>query len=264
MADMVKLSGVDITRKRKGLLVTPELCTGCRGCQVACKEWNKLPADRTKNTGSYENPPDLNANTWTKIKFVEKKKGQEWLFIRQLCLHCGDPGCLRICPAPGAIGKTREGAVVFNKAKCIGCKLCTVGCPFDIPRFDKNTKISKCHLCFDRIPAGLEPLCSKTCPTDAITYGNWDGLVANAKAMGYKSVYGEKSLSGLGVLYAFKEAPEYYGFQGSPGIPGTVSFWQNVIKPLTAIGVGASVAGAFIHYLSIGPDEVTDEGGVEQ
>ncbi len=263
MANMEKLSGVDVV-KRKGLLVTPELCTGCRGCQVACKEWNKLPATRTKNTGTYENPPDLNDNTWTKIKFVEKKKGKEWLFISQRCLHCGDPGCLRICPAPGAIGVTKEGAVVFNKAKCIGCKLCTVGCPFDIPRFDKNTKIAKCHMCFDRIPAGLEPLCSKTCPTDAITYGNWDGLVTKAKAMGYKSVYGEKSLSGLGVLYAFKEAPEYYGFQGSPGLPGTVSFWRNVLKPLTAIGVGASVAGAFVHYLSMGPDEVEEEGGDQQ
>ena len=262
MADMVKLSGVDVTRKRKGLLVTPDLCTGCRGCQVACKEWNKLPAERTKNSGTYENPPDLNSNTWNRIRFDESKQGK-WLFISQRCMHCGDPGCLRICPAPGAIGKTREGAVVYNKAKCIGCKLCSVGCPFDIPRFDKNTKISKCHLCFDRIPAGLEPLCSKTCPTDSITYGDRDALIAKGKGMG-KTVYGEKSLAGLGVMFALSEEPGYYGLPGSPGIPGTVSFWQNVIKPLTAIGVGASVAGAFIHYLSVGPDEVTDEGGVEQ
>jgi formate dehydrogenase iron-sulfur subunit len=256
------LSGVDVVKKRKGLLVTPELCTGCRGCQVACKQWNKLPAERTKNRGTYENPPDLNANTWNKIKFEEKADGA-WVFTSQRCMHCGNPGCLRICPVPGAISKTKGGAVVFNKRKCIGCKLCSAGCPFDIPRYDKEDKISKCHLCFDRTPSGLAPLCAKTCPTGAISWGDRDALIAKAKAKGYETVYGEKSLDGLGAMFALKEKPSYYGLPNSPGIPGTVSFWRNVLKPLTVIGLGASVAAGFLHYMSVGPDEVTDEGGTE-
>jgi formate dehydrogenase iron-sulfur subunit len=259
--DMKRLSGVDIIGKRKGLLVTPELCTGCRGCQVSCKEWNKLPAEKTRNTGTYENPPDLTANTWNKIEFVEKKKGAEWLFISRRCMHCADAGCIKICPVVGALYRTREGAVAFNKRKCIGCKLCSVGCPFDIPRFDENDKVSKCHLCFDRTPAGLAPLCAKTCPTGAIAYGEMDSLKAGAKVMGYDKVYGETALGGLGVLFAFREAPSYYNYENSPGLPGTVALWRNVLKPLTAIGLGASVGAAFVHYLTIGPDEVTEEGG---
>lgn len=261
---MISLSAVDLTVRRKGLLISPELCTACRGCQVACKQWNQLPGEETTNRGTFENPPDLSASTYNRIRFVEKKNGAEWLFVSQRCLHCGDPGCMKICPAPGALSKHSSGAVVFNKAKCIGCKLCTAGCPFNIPRFDANSKIAKCHLCYDRIEASMPPLCAQTCPTGAIAYGDRDDLVKKAKAAGYKSVYGESSLAGLGVVYALKESPEYYGYNGSPGLPATVALWRNVLKPLTAIGLGAVVAGAFLHYLTIGPSEVSEEEGGER
>src|SRR3989337_3352471 len=80
-----------------------------------------------------------------------------WLFVSQRCMHCDDAGCMKICPAPGALFKTKEGAVAFNKDKCIGCKLCVSGCPFTIPRYDEKDKVSKCHLCSDRIAEGLAP-----------------------------------------------------------------------------------------------------------
>jgi formate dehydrogenase iron-sulfur subunit len=265
--NMKKLSAVDISKKRKGLLITPERCTACRGCQVACKEWNKLPADRTVNRGTYENPPDVNANLYNKIRFVEVpgKRDVKWLFISQRCMHCGEAGCMEICPAPGAITRNRLGAVVFNKAICIGCKLCVVGCPFNIPRYDESDRISKCHLCEDRIEAGLEPACSKVCPTDSIRYGDRDKLVAAARKEGYSTLYGRTDLAGLGVMYAFRERPEYYGFQSTPGLPASVAFWRNILKPLTLIGIGASVAAAAAHYVSQGPqDGDGEEGGEEQ
>ncbi|RKX84771.1 MAG: 4Fe-4S ferredoxin, partial [Spirochaetes bacterium] len=58
---------------RKALLITPELCIGCRACQVACKSWNNLPAEKTKNNGTHENPPDLSGSTYVKIRFIEKE-----------------------------------------------------------------------------------------------------------------------------------------------------------------------------------------------
>jgi Fe-S-cluster-containing hydrogenase component 2 len=117
-----KMSGVDIGRKRKGLMITPELCIGCRGCQSACKQWNKLPGDKTMNRGVYENPPNLTANLYNQIHFIEQPQdvGIQWLFVRRACMHCGEAGCMDICPAPGAISRTKEGAVVFDKIKCIG------------------------------------------------------------------------------------------------------------------------------------------------
>lgn len=264
-----RLSGVDILKKRKGLLITPEVCIGCRGCQTACKEWNKLPGDRTVNRGTYENPPDVNANLYNKIRFVEVSGGaglKEWLFVSRRCMHCGDAGCMSICPAPGAIFRTPEGIVSFNKAKCIGCKLCQAGCPFDIPRYDENDRISKCHLCEDRVPSGLEPACAKVCPTDAIQYGDRDKLISKAKRAGYKTLYGQSDLKGLGVMYAFRESPGYYGFDDTPGIPGSVAFWRSVLKPLALIGVGASVAAAVGHYVTVGPKDnaETKEGGEGQ
>ena len=259
MANMKEMSGLHVSRR--SMLVTPELCIGCRACQVACKEWNKLPAERTKNRGTYENPPDLNQYNYTKIEYIEMAEPTRWLFVSRRCMHCTDAGCIKICPVPGAISKTREGAVVFNKQKCIGCKLCRSGCTFDIPRYDAQDKISKCTFCDDRLSAGLTPLCAKTCPTGAISFGDRKKLLATANAEGYKTIYGENDLSGLGVMFALKEKPDYYRMVNNPGLPGMMAFWHKVLRPLTVIGLGAAVTASALHYLGYGPDEVTPSDG---
>ncbi|MBF0557645.1 MAG: 4Fe-4S dicluster domain-containing protein [Nitrospirae bacterium] len=248
---------------RKALLISPEICIGCRGCQTACKEWNQLDGVKTSNAGSFENPPDLIPALYNRIRYVEvptEAEGQRWLFVSQRCMHCGDAGCMKICPAPGALYKTPEGAVAFSKEKCIGCKLCVTACPFDVPRYDKDGKISKCHLCSDRISQGLPPACAKVCPTGAIRYGERDDLIASAKKTGHEKVYGEMDLTGLGALYAFKDAPRLYGMNENPAIPESVIFWNNILKPLSYLGLGGAVALALIHYVAFGPkknEEVT-------
>ncbi len=254
-------SGTDIMKKKQGLLITPELCTACRACQVACKEWNKLPADDSRNTGTYENPPDLNANLYNKIRFIENERdvGIEWLFVSQRCMHCADAGCVSVCPAPGALFHTKEGAVMFDKDVCIGCKFCLAGCPFNIPRFDTGGKVAKCTLCIDRIANGLEPACSKVCPTSAIRFGDRDRLAGIAKAGGYDRLYGEKDLGGLGVMFALKKDPKVYGMADPPALPSSISVWRGLLKPLAAIGLGGAVAAAAAHYVTKGPQDV--EGG---
>lgn len=248
--------------KRKSLLISPELCIGCRGCQTACKSWNQLDGTQTKNTGTVENPPELTPMLYNKIRYVEvpsEKDPLRWLFVSQRCMHCDDAGCMKICPAPGALYKTKEGAVAFNKNKCIGCKLCIAACPFDIPRYDKNDKISKCNLCADRIGAGLEPICAKTCPTGAIKYGERDEMLGRAQKSGYQKLYGQEDLGGLGALYAFRETPKFYGMNEKPEIPETVVFWHNVLKPLALIGLGGAVAASLFHYVAVGPKKDEEE-----
>jgi len=247
---------------KMGLLISPEACIGCRGCQAACKSWNILPAEKTVNLGSYENPKDLMPHLYNKIHFVEAPSDKDpvrWLFISQRCMHCEDAGCMKICPSPGALYRTREGAVGIDKDKCIGCKLCAAGCPFNIPRYDEKGKISKCHFCFDRIAHNMTPACAKTCPTEAIKYGPRDELIAFAKKKGYEKVYGQSDLGGLGALYAFKDAPKVYGMNEKPEIPETIVFWHNVLKPLSYIGVGGVVAASLLHYFAIGPHKDKDE-----
>lgn len=247
---------------RKALLISPELCIGCRGCQTACKNWNQLSAEKTKNSGTYQNPPDLAPTAYNIIRYSEvpsETNPVRWLFVSRRCMHCGDAGCMKICPAPGALYKTKEGAVAFDRDKCIGCKLCVAGCPFDVPRYDSQHKVSKCTLCADRISEGLPPACAKTCPTGAITFGDRNELITAAKKSGYGKVYGEADLTGLGALYAFKDAPRLYGMNENPAIPESVLFWHNVLKPLSVIGLGGAVAGALIHYAVIGPHKDDEE-----
>jgi len=247
---------------KMGILVSPELCIGCRACQVACKSWNQLPGDKTTNRGSFENPPDLTPHLYNKIHFLEvpaAEDPQRWLFVNQRCMHCNDAGCMKICPSPGALYRTKEGAVATNKEKCIGCKLCVVGCPFNVPRYDEKDKISKCHLCYDRIANGLQPACTKTCPTGALEYGDRDRLISSAQKNGYKKLYGQRDLGGLGALYAFRDAPTLYGYNENPGIPESVVFWHSVLKPLTYMGLGGVVAASVLHYFAVGPHKEPDE-----
>ena len=92
-------------------LIDTTLCTACRGCQVACKQWNEMPGLRTKQRGSYQNPPDLQWNTWTLIRFqehVNEKKEFNWLFRKDGCMHCTDAACVKVCPS-GSLYYTEYG-----------------------------------------------------------------------------------------------------------------------------------------------------------
>lgn len=219
---------------RVGLLLRPDLCIGCRACQVACKQWNGLPAEKTRNTGTHENPPDLSANLFNRIKFIEisdNGHGIRWLFVSQRCMHCGEPACVEVCPVK-AITRTEDGIVLYDREKCIACHTCKEACPFRIPRYDQGGKgkIAKCHFCFERIRAGLTPACAKTCPTDAIKFGKRDELILYSKKLGYPVIYGEKELGGLGVIFALREDPKVYRLAENPQMPAHVAFWSTLLK----------------------------------
>ena len=191
-------------------------CTACRGCQVACKQWNDLPGEATKNTGSYQNPPRLSADTWLLMQFREVENGDggiTWAFRRYACMHCHDPACVSACPV-GALYKTDEGPVLYRADRCIGCRYCMLACPFDVPTFtwDKGliegAVIRKCNFCQDRISNGLEPACVKTCPTGALRFGERDEMIALAEDRIRERpdryvdhVYGKEETGGTSLLY---------------------------------------------------------------
>lgn len=236
------------------MLIDPSRCMGCRACQVACKQWNQLPADETRFTGSYENPPRLSPNTWMRITFQEKEteKGIKWFFGNQRCMHCTDAACKISCPV-GAIDHTETGAVVIDYNKCIGCNWCVANCPFGVISFDRKTNLpQKCTFCSDRQANGYTPSCAGACPTGAIAFGDRGDLLniaetrvrtmqanGNTKA----SVYGLEEVGGTGMIYILEDAPAYYKMPASPGVPLKARVWHFLYRPLRvfvvlAIGLG--------------------------
>jgi formate dehydrogenase iron-sulfur subunit len=140
-------------------LIDVSKCIGCKACQVACMEWNDLRDEVGANVGVYDNPVDLNDNTWTLMRFSEVEPENyafEWLIRKDGCMHCEDPGCLEVCPAPGAIVQYTNGIVAFVSENCIGCGYCVAGCPFDIPRISQeDNRAYKCTLCSERVAVGM-------------------------------------------------------------------------------------------------------------
>ena len=255
----------------KAILYDATRCTACRGCQAACKQWNENDegeGEKTVNRGSYENPPDLSPQTWLKMEFREYDTagGVRWLFSRRACMHCADAGCVRVCPN-GSLYHHESGFVAYNKDTCTGCGYCIEACPFNVPRSERNlltgiAKMDKCTLCttpgLDRIAAGWEPACVKTCPTNALIYGDRNELVAEGKkrvqtlkTKGFSNAYfyGDKELDGLHVMYVLDDSPEVYGLPVNPQISAATIAWQDVIQPLGWALGGLTLVGLGINYL---------------
>jgi formate dehydrogenase iron-sulfur subunit len=258
-------------------LIDTTLCIGCKACEVACQEWNDQEFTLGTFDGSYQTMPDLAPNFWNLIKFNEAdRNGQiSWLMAKYQCMHCADPGCLRACPAPGAIVQLRNGIVDFNHDNCIGCGYCITGCPFDVPRLSPKTKkVYKCTLCSDRTAVGLEPACIKACPTNCLTFGARDELLRTAdarardlKASGYDDagVYNPQGVGGTNVIYVLKESsqPERYGLPRDPVVPLSVLLWKGPVKWLGSLALLGGIFGAFFHYLRYGPKHYHDDANPE-
>lgn len=255
------------------MLIDTSKCTACRGCQVACKQWNQLPAEKTECTGTYENPPALAPSTWTRVTFNEvgDSNDLQWLFAKIQCMHCTDATCVKVCPT-GAAQKTDEGSVIIDQEKCTGCQFCVQNCPFEVPAYDEETNtVKKCRGCFDRVSNGMEPACAKTCPTGAIQFGERDELISAAKDRvsalednGFKnaSLYGEEQLGGMGVMYVLTEKPDVYGLPDDPKVPPSAILWQDILKPVGAIAGGATVAALVVSFLAnLGYKPHEEKGG---
>jgi formate dehydrogenase iron-sulfur subunit len=225
-----------------GFFTDTTLCIGCKACEVACKQWNQLPADGYEFSGnSYDNTRELGGTTWRHVAFVEQAAAPDappadtkWLMMSDVCKHCTNAGCMEACPT-GAIIRNEFDDVFIQPDICNGCGYCVPSCPFgvvdliapadyDLPRgfvSDGRTNddatqhhggvAGKCTLCYDRQKLGLVPACAKACPTESIQFGNVDELHARAKqrvetlqARGVDAyLYGVEDNATVGNLNAF-------------------------------------------------------------
>lgn len=169
----------------KSFLIDTTLCTACRACQVACKQWHDLPAEKTTNKGSYQNPEDLSFSTYKLVRMTEKilEDRLHWLFFPDQCRHCLDPDCLKAAENEKAIYKDEvTGAVIYTKyTKDLYIDDVLYSCPYNIPRPAPDGTIAKCDMCNDRVHNNLAPACVATCPTGCMNFGDRIDMVALAK-----------------------------------------------------------------------------------
>lgn len=234
------------------MLVDTSKCMACRGCQVACKEWNDLGARKTQMMpGTYQNPPGMSASTWTVVRYTEKidQNGLRWLFRKEQCLHCSQASCVEVCPT-GAMAKHADNFVEVDQNWCIGCRYCVQACPFGAVQFDEATgTVKKCTLCIDRVQAGLEPACVKTCPSKALSFGDRSKVLGLARSRAdslrsggnrLASVYGEDELGGLKVMYVLADSPAVYGLAENPQV-ATYNVAQDWLSGIVATGLLATI-----------------------
>jgi formate dehydrogenase iron-sulfur subunit len=240
----------------KGFYTDTTVCIGCKACQVACHQWNQLPAedpgDRELTGESYDNTGSLSALNWRHVRFIEQipedrhqngfLDGARWLMMSDVCKHCVHAGCLEVCPT-GAIIRTEFDSVFIQTDVCNGCRACLSACPFGVVDIGSDGKAHKCTLCYDRLQHGMEPACAQACPTDSIRFGEVSELmaladqrVADLRSHGIQAyVYGKDDIvGGLNCFFLLVDKPEVYGLPAKPELPS-----QNV-----AAAFGGSAATA--------------------
>src|SRR5438552_1122197 len=193
------------------------VCIGCKACQVACHQWNDLPAghgpppdsplgmrqpDSSHRSApatsrvalpllsgnSYDNTGSFSDVNWRHVKFIEQfstdpdRSQAAWLMMSDVCKHCVHAPCLEVCPT-GAIMRTEFDTVYIQGPACNGCRDCVSACPFGVIHMSPRKGIAqKCTFCYDRLQQGLPPACAQACPTQSIRFGTRIQLLKEAQA----------------------------------------------------------------------------------
>ncbi|MDQ6839992.1 MAG: 4Fe-4S dicluster domain-containing protein [Actinomycetota bacterium] len=260
--------GYDVAQPRVGFFTDTSVCIGCKACEVACKEWNEVPADGFNFLAtSYDNTGGLSADTWRHVAFVEKPKADgamTWLMSSDVCKHCTSAACLEVCPT-GALFRTEFSTVVVQADICNGCGYCVSACPFGVidQRADDG-RAWKCTLCYDRLKGAQTPACAQACPTESIQFGPLEELRARAaqrvdtlheSGIVDARLYGADpegdGVGGFGAFFLLLDEPEVYGLPPAP-VSTTRDLPQMWRGATVAAGVMAAVAAGIFGLGRVG------------
>jgi formate dehydrogenase iron-sulfur subunit len=255
-------AGHETPPQRMGFFTDTSICIGCKACEVACKEWNRVPEDGLNLLGmSFDNSAELSADTWRHVAFIEQPRdgeGMRWLMSSDVCKHCTHAACLDVCPT-GSLFRTEFGTVVVQEDICNGCGYCIPACPYGvIDQRRGDGRAWKCTLCYDRMGAGMTPACAMACPTESIQYGPLDELRERAQrrveqlhgdGVPEARLYGHDPNDGVGgdgAFFLLLDEPEVYGFPPDPVVTtrDLPDMWRRA--GLAALTMAVAGVAAFI------------------
>ena len=240
----------------KTILIDTSRCTACRGCQIACKEWHELPANKTYQVGwgSHQNPQDLNPNNYKLVRFSEHLDDGvvHWNFFPDQCRHCDIAPCKEtgdMYIEEAIVQDEQTGAILYTpKTKGFSKEQfeeIRESCPYDVPRRNETTGLMvKCTMCNDRIHSGMPPACVKVCPTGAMQFGEREDMLklAQSRLNGLKKKWPNAMLAdpdAVNVIYLLIDKPEnYHKFavaQANIGPMSKQQFLATLARPFKAM-----------------------------
>jgi Fe-S-cluster-containing dehydrogenase component len=179
-------SAYDPTDHWYGMGVDVDKCIGCNRCVEACKAENGVP-DEPFYFRTWVERYSIHSNGETTVECISTKPAPvdqvapedpgivRTFFVPKLCNQCAHPPCVQVCPV-GATFQTKDGVVLVDEKRCIGCRYCIQACPYGARYLNPNTRTAdKCTFCYHRITKGLLPACVEVCPTEARIFGDLKG-----------------------------------------------------------------------------------------
>ncbi|WP_032092935.1 MULTISPECIES: DMSO/selenate family reductase complex B subunit [Pasteurellaceae] len=148
-----------------GFYFDSERCTGCKTCELACKDYKDLGA-----AVNFRRIYEYAGGNWSQDDNGCYRHNVFAYYLSVSCNHCAAPVCTEVCPT-GAMHKNADGFVLVDETICIGCRYCHMACPYDAPQYDaQKGHMTKCDGCYSRVKAGEKPICVDACPLRALDF----------------------------------------------------------------------------------------------
>ncbi|PKH26452.1 tetrathionate reductase subunit TtrB [Enterobacterales bacterium CwR94] len=145
---------------RYAMLIDLRRCIGCQSCTVSCTIENATPEGAFRTTVNQYQVAVQGSDAVTNV------------LLPRLCNHCDSPPCVPVCPVQATFQR-KDGIVVIDNKRCVGCAYCVQACPYDARFINHETQTAdKCTFCTHRLEAGLLPACVESCVGGARIIGD--------------------------------------------------------------------------------------------